>query len=503
MLPASGVFPHDVYSGMGNKRYNVSDAGTGALLPDDSTNPVIEYPSSGADVDFVAYYPYSDKIDGNGNYDVLLTDQRYPAKIDVMVAKKLGVSNGPVQFQFGHALSKITINIKLAAGVTNITDEQVAAIEDVKLMATPGSARICIADGKIAAGSNAAIALYKDAPAKEYLATFSAIVVPGSDVTLGYLSIMFKGRPVLWSLPGDKFIAGKNHIYWGEITDSDFRVEESGIITWNENDKGQLFQSIPAKIQQNYRVTWDGDKKQYSLTNDPTNGGLYFKFGSVVGIYTAHGAVRTLPVEDENSNRDTFEAANDVAWDPTGNVTGYNGAGWATVPCYTSADFDLSPNTITPPVYHNAANVKAGKGDPCRLVGLDLDKIKKTDATALTTADIDNGKWRLPTVEENKAFTGQDESVGHTGHWTDQLYGVNGGMFPNTTLGDITTFLPAMGRRATGSGKIVNSPIGVYWTSVSDKARQYGMELHFERASIQPLRYGLINDGFTVRCVRQ
>jgi hypothetical protein len=496
------------YPEMANKLYRVDNVDTGELRPDTSTNPVIAFPDANTEVCFVAYYPYSStgaNVNAYGDYKVSLTDQSNPAKIDVLRATANGVKKGPVTFKFLHSLSKITINIKLAAGVTNITGEQVAAIEDVKLMSTPGSVRVSLSKGYTTAGSNAEIPMKKEATAaKDYLVTFTAIVAPGDDVE-GYLRIMFNGRPVLWSLPGKKFLQGRNHIYWGEITESDFRVEESRITTWTENDKGQVVEVVPAKIQQNYRITWDGDKRQYALTNDPTNGGLYFKFGSVVGVYTAHGGVQTLPVEDTNANRDAFEGAVDVAWDPTGEVKGDANEGWKRVPCYVAADFDLSPNTITPPAYHNAANVKAGKGDPCRLVGLDLDKIKKTDATALTTADIDNGKWRLPTAEENKAFTGREENGPYSEH-RKTLNGVNGGMFPNRTLGDANTFLPATGYRHGTTGKAYNKcESGDFWssTSVLKNGAFRGLHLTFYDTGITPLYEQVYSHGCAARCVRQ
>jgi hypothetical protein len=503
MIQNGGSLPGEVIDKMANKRYNVTNVVTGELQPDNSTYPVINYPQTGIEVDFVAYYPFSDdptKISANGIYSVDLTDQSDPAKLDVMVAKKAGFFRGPVGFHFRHALSKITINIKPAEGENSVPNAQVAAINKVNLMATPGSVKIDINTGGTTDGPNAPLHLFKsETPSSGYDATFTAIMAPTQGFTGGrYVAMKVNRNVVVWSIPeGDTFLPGKNYIYWGSVSDSDFNVEESRIETWIQNDLGQIEETNHARTQQNNRITWNGSK--YVLTTDPKNGGLYFKFGSVVGIYTDHGAVASLPTT--GTGFDTFEAANDIAWTPTGNLTGNAEEGWAKIPCYTPDDFTLSPNTVTPDAYHNIPNVKAGKGDPCRLVELDLDKIKKTDASKLTTEDIDNGKWRLPTVDENKAFAGREVTATYSAHWTT-LNEVPGGMFPNTTLGDITTYLPAVGRRATNTGKIASKTLGVYWASMPSNAT-WGYELHFESQSIQPLRTGMIDDGFTVRCVRQ
>jgi uncharacterized protein (TIGR02145 family) len=273
-------------------------------------------------------------------------------------------------------------------------------------------------------------------------------------------------------------------------------VNESNITGWNNNSTISIKDEVPAKIQGNRRITWDSDKKQYALTTDPTNGGLYFKFGSVVGIYTAHGAVATFPT---NTKYDTFEAAKDVAWDPTGAITGYVEDGWTAVPEYESPDY---PRTITPEFgYHTAKNVKAGKGDPCRLVGIDLAKIKTTDANALTTTDIDNGKWRLPTPDENKLFTGRDKMGLYTQHWTAQN-GVNGGMFPNKTSGDATTFLPAVGYRMNDGEIKDQGTTGNYWTS-SPRNSTNGLCLSFYSDIIRPTYDNNFYYALSVRCVRQ
>jgi uncharacterized protein (TIGR02145 family) len=192
-----------------------------------------------------------------------------------------------------------------------------------------------------------------------------------------------------------------------------------------------------------------------------------------------------------------------VAWAPGGILSG-GGSGsavaWASVPSYVAADY---PKEITPESgYHTIANVKAGKGDPCRLVGLDLAKINDTAAASLTYANIDNGRWRLPTPAEQQSFSGRELNGNYTEHWTT-LNGVNGGMFPNTTIGDAATFLPAAGGRNNSSGQVFNqNSAGLYWSS-TPLSTVGGEILTINSTSVYPLSNTNYAQGFSVRCVRQ
>jgi hypothetical protein len=504
MLAAGVEFPTGVIPDTANKRYNVADAVSGELQPDESTSPIIEYPTTGAAVDFVAYYPYvadaENKIDEYGTYKVSLANQRDPAAIDVMTAEINNASKGPVKFVFNHRLSKITINVRLAGDEDAPYNNQ-AAIEKAELSSTPASARIDLRTGSVTDGPNGKIALKKNTPAKGYAATFAGIVAPSKGGGR-YVTITFGGRPVVWDIPAvNEFKAGQNNVYWGVLSESGFRVEKSEIESWTPSDKGEISATVPAKIQQNYRITWKNGR--YALTNEPTDGGLFFKFGSVVGVYTDAGVIanHSAPLV---SRYDGYHEV-DLVWDPTGKVAGEGKTGWETIPSYTKDDH---PNTITPSNpdvvtgYHTVENIKAGKGDPCRLVGLDLDKIKKTDASKLSTDDIDNKKWRLPTPFEQRIFSGRDVDGAYTEHWTT-LKGVAGGMFPQKNTGDEKTFLPALGYRGNYNGAITSLGIGFYWSSSASENAGMGRYLYFHNGSVTPADQYYYACAFSVRCVLQ
>ncbi|MDR2909866.1 MAG: putative Ig domain-containing protein [Bacteroidales bacterium] len=231
------------------------------------------------------------------------------------------------------------------------------------------------------------------------------------------------------------------------------------------------------------RITWNGSG--YVFATEPNDAGLFFKFGGVTGIYTGNGKVTMLPAA---ANGDTFTTA-DVAWSPVAVSS------WTSIPYSTQTVNDA---------YHTVANVKAGKGDPCRLVGLDLNKIKNTPAGSLTHADIDNGEWRLPTVVELHTFTGQSANVnGFSAHWTN-VNGANGSIFPTVAAGNMSSFIPATGFRSSSVGTVTDQNIeDNYWSGTAHDA-DHGY--YMENASTYVRSYYLPVDvqyGLAVRCLKQ
>ena len=262
------------------------------------------------------------------------------------------------------------------------------------------------------------------------------------------------------------------------------------------------------------RITWDDLNGKYAITRDPTDAGLYFKFGSVVGIYSDDGSILTLP--GQTSPIGFY--ANDVAWHPFS----VSIVGWSGVPAYAPGDY---PKKITPDDdYHTVANVMAGKGDPCRLVGLNLTVIRdKSIANTLTYADIDNGIWRLPTLQENIWFT-DSAKYSSSFFWNSGSSpfgpGVAGGEFPQQgnalifSEGRKSRFLPAAGCREYNLGDAIvvsQGLIGYYWSNepVDDGLIIGGNLLTFNPFGIAPTPPFLPpnsenpNWGFSVRCVRQ
>ena len=270
------------------------------------------------------------------------------------------------------------------------------------------------------------------------------------------------------------------------------------------------------------RLTWDatayGGTGAYVLTTNFTDAGLFFRFGSVVGIFSGLGSYnQVLP----GTNTSNFNAATHVVWSPVNTITGTGAIGWATIP-YCDTPYTGIPFPINA-AYHNVANVKAGLGDPCRLVGLDLNYIKNTPIGSLTLADIDNGEWRLPTKEENRDFLVliQGINIAAGDHWwgvSGQSVhpvspfgpGVAGVEMPGRGLGGESKFLPANGMRSySGSGEAgFFGSQGRYWsneTSPKVQSDDAAYSIGFNQGSVSGAGFGYypIRHGFGVRCVRQ
>ena len=213
------------------------------------------------------------------------------------------------------------------------------------------------------------------------------------------------------------------------------------------------------------RITWDSVNERYALTTDPRDAGLYFRYGSVVGLFS--GAGRHTQDLSQGTNTSVFNAANHV----TINVSTVTINGIGDLP-YVSTDTNIND------VFHTAANVKAGRGDPCRLIGLDLNNIKNKTALQLTKGEIDNGLWRLPTGAEQRSFSGYSSTQnGSPGVWWWALganplgftLGIPGGEFPerNHVNGGPGKFLPAVGDRSNYGEAGRQRSRGFFLTSTS------------------------------------
>lgn len=180
----------------------------------------------------------------------------------------------------------------------------------------------------------------------------------------------------------------------------------------------------------------------------------FFKFGGVVGFTSV----------------DSAYSPDEIKFDPAGGTY----ASWSDIPAYAPADFEAGRTNISTryaygidDYYHSGANVKAGKGDPCRLVGLTGAAIRNMSAEEI---DRYNSGWRTPTIEENADFMnvstlyyGGGSTTALPGatypYWgPDPAGGIDGGWFPivgpresDTGRGPLNTsregFIPSRGRR--------------------------------------------------------
>ncbi|MDR2233849.1 MAG: fimbrillin family protein [Tannerella sp.] len=236
------------------------------------------------------------------------------------------------------------------------------------------------------------------------------------------------------------------------------------------------------------RITWDAANGKYILTDDPIDAGLYFKFGSVVGVFSGSGG-ETQDLSGGGNSNGMVPGGSDIAWSPVAI------ADWAGIP------YSGTAANVYDPGYHTLTNVLSGKGDPCRLVGLDLAGIK-----AQTVTNIDNGKWRLPTLAEaggNFAdFMGAYYNYGTVSGIGGFYYHPPGGIPSGTTFDP--SFLPFVGSVNALGEIFFQSSQGTYWTGNANGTLSSFTTLVSNMASAAiggtPAEQ---NSGCAVRCVRQ
>jgi hypothetical protein len=176
-----------------------------------------------------------------------------------------------------------------------------------------------------------------------------------------------------------------------------------------------------------------------------------------------------------------------VKFNPPGTVYAATAAGYQSIPAWSGTD--TTDGYISSTSYHTKDNVLAGRGDPCKLVGLTVEQIK--------AGTVDNGDWRLPTNAENGTTYGSPTFVNGAG-WasgTTPTAGIYKG-----TIG--TSFLPASGQRnPDGSTQHVGGD-GHCWSSrAGDPTR--GHLIYFSNNTVDTSSNNGAHYGLPVRCVPQ
>jgi hypothetical protein len=214
------------------------------------------------------------------------------------------------------------------------------------------------------------------------------------------------------------------------------------------------------------------------------------QFGSVVGL-----SIGTYS--------DPWDAG-DVKFSPTSATY----STYTSIPVYVAADYNAGNRNVSAVAYHTGANIKAGKGDICKLAGLTSAEAQAMSVEALANYDSD---WRLPTNAENGTFVGTASSITSTTFSTYANWNAKGGTASLTNPPTVTfkqnpyynadtnpVAIPAAGFRATGSMNY-HGEYGIYWSSTANSDTQ-GNYLHFNNSTISQSYYPLTY-GNTIRCV--
>lgn len=210
------------------------------------------------------------------------------------------------------------------------------------------------------------------------------------------------------------------------------------------------------------------------LTDDPHDAGLYFKWGSVVGLYNAGGANSRLP----GAVADNF-SLDDIAFNP--------------MKANTVTDWQSVPYTTASTLAHDLYKVREGLGDPCKLVGYTVAQVKSNN--------FDNKTWRMPTQQENFDFLSTQS------YWGTKD-GVNGiyGSWSNTFGYQSGSFMPSSGWRTSADGsRYYAAEKPVYWSSTAGTNPNTGSAWEYTTTGPSFNLKANYDRGyaFPIRCVRQ
>ncbi len=212
----------------------------------------------------------------------------------------------------------------------------------------------------------------------------------------------------------------------------------------------------------------------------------YFKWGSVVGFNNADGFTAfDSTVTGATPNAVMFNPSNASFSDYTG------------IPYYDTAP---ASGDVADASYTSLANVLAGKGDPCRLVGLTVAQIRSATPDQWATY-MANSQWRMPTDADNQAFSGNHPvnsaynttTVSSTGSWT------------KTSPGLLTFVLsgaevPAGGIRSNTGAQQTPGADWSYWSSSQNLSNVGAIYHALQTRGPQPINI-TGHFGRNIRCV--
>lgn len=194
-------------------------------------------------------------------------------------------------------------------------------------------------------------------------------------------------------------------------------------------------------------VSGTGDNAKLILIKNFTYGGAYFQGGSI------------------------------LAWNSSGRVV-YN-------PSQASNTWN---SAWTSDMSHTLDNLRAGKGDPCRLVGYTQKYVRNELAAGRVP---DNKTWRTPSVSDNRIFSDYVAK-------NITIVGINGALFTSRE-----EFLPKSGWLDIDTGRLTDLGTGGCYWSHTRGAGKYSPALYFRGSTFDSGYESRHGFGLGVRCVPQ
>lgn len=229
-----------------------------------SDGKVIEYPSDGSGVDFIAYYPYQSALD-DYIYKVDIADQSKPEDIDLLYADNLTgrtATSAMGNLQFRHRLSQLVINL-------NSSDNTDFSNLAVSVSGVKTKADFNLADGSLTVDgqSGTTFGMHRTGNAAE------AILLPTNTVDGIRLTLTLNGKAKEIALPAaiTSLEEGRKYTFSINIKNGGSQVdpEEVKYAKWRETPvitKSMLEQANIKYI--NHAMPDNSKNRNYSLLYD-------------------------------------------------------------------------------------------------------------------------------------------------------------------------------------------------------------------------------------------
>ena len=230
-MNAGQAIPDGIY-GKANAKFTTPDAGAQGTFTPATTDDQIAYPSDGAKLDFVAYYPYAATVTDN-KLPINVSVQTNSSAIDYLYSNNVtgkSIADQSANLNFKHKLSQLIININGAA-----FDNFNTLTAVVKGMKVDGS--LDLKDGVVTAGSTAGDITPLFNADKSVAA---AIVVPGQDMKDITVEFALGDVKFVWHPEALTLESGKKYSYNIKLTKEGVVLEQVGatIEDWEEGYTG-------------------------------------------------------------------------------------------------------------------------------------------------------------------------------------------------------------------------------------------------------------------------
>ncbi len=230
-----GVFMYEagstaVYANSSNALYAISEGAETSNANFSSDDPL--YFIQGSEVDFVAYYPYSESAQ-EGALSINTADQSTSEKInelDFMVARASGcVEDSAPELQFDRKMSKIVITI---ARKETMSDAEVSDLY-ITGLATEGTYTFENASNSVATAASSTTAIFENDDNQ-----IEAIIIPQT-ISAAKLYLTVDGEDYSTSISGT-FTENMQYNYTLSIGVNSVEFTECTITDWDEVESGEM-----------------------------------------------------------------------------------------------------------------------------------------------------------------------------------------------------------------------------------------------------------------------